>query len=169
MLASEDPPEDSHMAQACTIPCDIGGVERRIRSRALQDTLGPQAPALGVAALLLLASPALIPLADWKLAAVAAIFFGLAAAVILGRAMLQANEFTRLGVPAELDRIIDEHEPEIHPPRIPLLRHQAARLRYDTDEYRRRVTQFLQELREATGEAWRCPCRKRRLPIPMPF
>ena len=157
------------MASGCTIPCDIGGVERRIRVRALQDTLGPQGPTLGLALLLLVASPVLIPLADWKLAVVAAIFFALAAAVIVGRAMLQANEFTRLGVPAELDRIIDEHEAEIHAPRVPLLRRQAARLRYDTDAYRRRVTQFLQELREATGEAWRCPCRKRRLPIPMPF
>jgi len=157
------------MARGCTIPCDIDGVERRIRSRALQDTLGPQAPALGIAVLLLLASPILIPLADWRLALVAAIFFGLAAAVILGRVMLRANEFTRLGVPAELDRIIDEHEAEIHPPRVAALRGHAARLRYDTDQYRLRVTQFLQELREATGEAWRCPCRKRRLPIPLPF
>jgi hypothetical protein len=97
---------------------------------------------------------------------VAAVFFGLAAAIILGRAMLQANEFTRLGVPAELDRIIDEHEAEIHPPRVAVLRQHAARLRYDTDQYRQRVTQFLQELREATGEAWRCPCRKRLIPMP---
>jgi hypothetical protein len=157
------------MAQGCTIPCDIGGVERRIRSRAMQSTLGPHASVLGLAILLLLASPALIPLADWRLAVVAALFFGLAAAVIVGRAMLQANEFTRLGVPAELDRIIDEHEAEIHPARVPVLRRHAARLRYDTEQYRQRVTQFLHELREATGEAWRCSCRKRRLPIPMPF
>jgi hypothetical protein len=157
------------MARGCTIPCDIGGVERRIRSRAMQDTLGPQAPALGLAVLLLLASPILIPLADWRLALVAAVFFGLAAAVIVGRVTLRANEFTRLGVPAELDRIIDEHEAEIHPPRVAALRTSAAHLRYDTDQYRLRVTQFLQELREASGEAWRCPCRKRRLPIPLPF
>jgi hypothetical protein len=132
----------------------------------MRTTLGPHAPALGLAIVLLLASPVLIPLADWRLAVVAALFFGLAAAVILGRAMLQANEFTRLGVPAELDRIIDEHEAEIHPPRVPVLRQHAARLRYDTEQYRQRVTQFLQELREATGEAWRCTCRKRLLPMP---
>lgn len=157
------------MARGCTIPCGIGGVEARIRARALQSTMAPNAAALGAAVLLLLASPLLIPLADWKVALVAAIFFALAAGVIAARAMLQATEFTRLGVPAELDRIIDEHEAEIHPPRLPLLRAEAARLRYDTEAYRTRVTQFLLELREATGEAWRCPCRKRRLPIPMPF
>jgi cell division protein FtsW (lipid II flippase) len=157
------------MARRCTIPCDIGGVERRIRSRALGDTLAPNLPALGAAVLLFLASPVLIPVAGWQVALVAAIFFLLAASVLAARALLQAGEFTRLGVPAELDRIIDEHEGEIHPPRVPSLRAQAARLRYDTEQYRLRVTQFLQELREATGEAWRCPCRKRRLPIPLPF
>ncbi len=71
------------MARGCTIPCDIGGVERRIRSPALQDTLGTQAPTLGLAVLLLLASPALIPLADWRLAVVAAVLVALAAAVVL--------------------------------------------------------------------------------------
>jgi hypothetical protein len=157
------------MAGRCTIPCNIGGVERRIRSRALQDTLAPNLPVLGLAVLLFLASPVLIPIAGWQVALVAALFFLLAAGVLAARAMLQAGEFTRLGVPAELDRIIDEHEGEIHPPRLPALRAQAARLRYDTEQYRLRVTQFLQELREATGEAWRCPCRKRRLPIPLPF
>ncbi len=157
------------MASGCTIPCSIGGVEGRIRSRALQSTLAPTMPALGGVVLLLLASPVLIPLAGWKVALLAALFFALAAGVIFARALLQAGEFTRLGVPAELDRIIDEHEAEIHPPRLPLLRDEAARLRYDTEAYRTRVTQFLLQLREATGEAWRCPCRKRRLPIPMPF
>ena len=157
------------MARGCTIPCDIGGVERRIRTRALQTTIAPQLPALGAGLLLLLATPILIPLAGWQVALLAALFFLLGLGVVFGRALLQAGEFTRLGVPAELDRIIDEHEAEIHPPRVPVLRAEAATLRYDIDAYRLRVTQFLQELREATGEAWRCPCRKRRLPIPLPL
>lgn len=157
------------MARGCTIPCDISGVERRIRSRALQSTLSPNAPVIGAGIVLLLATPVLIPLAGWQAAVVVAIFFFFGVFVVVGRAMLQASEFTRLGVPAELDRIIDEHESEIHPPRLPLLRDHAARLRYDTEAYRVRVTQFLQELREATGEAWRCRCRKRRFPLPMPF
>ncbi len=157
------------MARGCTIPCNIGGVERRIRSRALQDTLAPQAPVIGAGVLLLLASPILIPIAGWQAAVVAAIFFLFGVCVVIGRAMLQAGEFTRLGVPAELDRIIDEHEAEIHPPRVPLLRARAAALRYDTEAYRLRVTQFLQELREATGEAWRCRCRSSRFPLPLPL
>ena len=157
------------MARRCTIPCDINGVEKRIRSRAFQTTLAPYRPVLGIGVLLLLATPVLIGVADWKVAVVAALFFLLGLGVIASRALLQSNEFTRLGVPAELDRIIDEHEGEIHPPRLPLLRDTAARLTYDTEAYRLRVTQFLQELRGATGEAWRCPCRKRRLPIPLPL
>ena len=32
------------MARRCTIPCDIGGVERRIRMRAVQNTLPSQGP-----------------------------------------------------------------------------------------------------------------------------
>ena len=158
------------MADRCTIPCDIGGVERRIRNRALQDTLAPRLPVLAVAAVLLVLSPILIGLANWQVAVIAALFFALGIAVVIGRALLAAGEFTRLGVPAELDRLIDEHEAEIHPPRVPALRVEAARLTYDAEAYRVRVTQFLQELREATGEAWRCPpCRKRRLPIPLPL
>lgn len=157
------------MARRCTIPCNISGVERRIRSRALQATLAPQAPVLGIGLILLLATPALIGIASWEVAVIAAIFFLLGTGVVAARALLQTQDFTRLGVPAELDRIIDEHETEIHPPRLPLLRAAAAGLRYDTDAYRRRVNEFLQELREATGEAWRCPCRKRRLPIPLPL
>jgi hypothetical protein len=157
------------MAGRCTIPCEIDGVERRIRRRALQSTISPNAAAIGAGIVLLLATPILIPLAGWQAAAVAAVFFLLGVAVVVGRSMIQAGEFTRLGVPAELDLLIDEHEAEIHPPRVPVLRDQAAKLRYDTEAYRVRVTQFLQELREATGEAWRCRCRKRRLPISMPF
>jgi hypothetical protein len=157
------------MVRGCTIPCSIDGVERRIRSRALQSTLAPLAPVVGVGVLLLLATPVLIPIAGWQVALVAAIFFLLGVAVVIGRAMLQAGEFTRLGVPAELDRIIDEHEAEIHPSRIPALRARAAALRYDTEAYRLRVTQFLQELREATGEAWRCRCRRSRFPLPLPL
>jgi len=157
------------MAQGCTIPCDIDGVERRIRVRALQTTLAPQAPVLGMGVVLLLATPVLIGLANWQVALVAAIFFALGIGVVGGRGLLLAGEFTRLGVPAELDRIIDEHESEIHARRLPQLRATAASLHYDIEAYRPRVTQFLQELREATGEAWRCRCRKRRLPIPMPF
>jgi hypothetical protein len=157
------------MAQRCTIPCEIDGVERRIRRRALRSTLAPHTPAIGAGIVLLLATPILIPLAGWQVAVAAALFFLLGVVVVVGRAMIQAGDFTRLGVPAELDLLIDEHESEIHPPRVAVLRERAARLRYDTEAYRARVTQFLQELREATGEAWRCRCRRRRLPISMPF
>jgi hypothetical protein len=157
------------MAQGCSIPCSIDGVERRIRSRALQVTLAPMAPVVGAGAVLFLASPVLIPIAGWQVALVAALFFLLGVGVVVGRGMIQAGEFTKLGVPAELDRIIDEHESEIHPPRVPQLRARAAALRYDTEAYRQRVTQFLLELREATGEAWRCRCQRSLLPIPLPF
>ena len=157
------------MAQRCTIPCTIDGVERRIRARALRRTLTPQIPLIGVGVLLLLLSPVLVAVASWQVALIAALFFLLGIGVIVGRALVQTADDTRLGVPAELDRIIDEHEAEIHPPRVPGLRARAAQLTYDSEAYRTRVTQFLEELREATGEAWRCPCRKRRLPMPLPL
>lgn len=157
------------MARGCSIPCNINGVERRIRMRTLQRTLAPLMPVIGVGVVLLLATPILIPLAGWQAAVVAAIFFLLGVGVVIGRALIQADEFTRLGVPAELDRIIDEHEAEIYPARVPSLRSRAAALRYDTEAYRLRVTQFLQELRGATGEAWRCRCRRSRFPLPLPF
>lgn len=156
------------MARRCTIPCDIGGVEARIRNRALQRTLAPHAPLIALGVALVILSPVLIAVATWQVAVVAALFFLLGIVAIVARGFLQANEFTRLGVPAELDRIIDEHEREIHAPRLVQLRAEASRLTYDSEDYRNRVTQFLEELRIATGEAWRCPCRKRRLPLPLP-
>ena len=157
------------MAQRCTIPCGINGVEGRIRRRALQQTLAPRLPLAGVAVVLAVASVVLITFAPWQAAVVAALFFLLGAGVIVSRGVLLSGEYTRLGVPAELDRIIDEHEGELFASRVPQLRAQAARLTYDSPDFRNRVTQFLQELRASTGEAWRCPCRKRRLPIPLPF
>ena len=156
------------MAQRCTIPCSISGVEWRIRKRALPTTLGPQLPLIGAGVVLLVLSPILIAVATWQVAVVAALFFALGIGVVVGRALLQADEFTRLGVPAELDRIIDEHEHEIHESRIAEFRAAASRLTYDSEDYRRSVTRFLEDLRMTTGEAWRCPCRKRQLPIPLP-
>jgi hypothetical protein len=157
------------MARGCSIPCNINGVEGRIRRRALNHTLAPNVPLVGLAVVLAVASVGLVAVAPWQVALVAALFFVLGAGIIFLRGVQGADEFTRLGVPAELDRIIDEHEAELFPARVPELRARAARLTYDSADYRTRVTQFLQELRAATGEAWRCPCRKRRLPIPLPF
>jgi|SRR5215203_2741923 len=154
------------MARACSIPCDLNGVERRIRLRALRHTLEPLAPVLAAGVIFLVATPILIPLANWQVALVTALFFLLGIGVVLGRALLQAGENTRLAVPAELDRIIDEHESEFFPARLPRLRATAAAMRYDIEAHQQRVGQFLSELREATGEAWRCRCRKRRIPLP---
>jgi hypothetical protein len=128
--------------------------------------MAPLLPVIGAGVVLALASPLLIPFAGWEAALVAAIFFLAGAAVVAARGVLQAGEFSRLGVPAELDRIIDEHESEIFPARLAGLRSRAAALRYDIEAPRQRVGEFLQELRETTGEAWRCPCKKRRLPLP---
>lgn len=154
------------MAQRCSIPCDLRGVEGRIRARALKATMQPLLPVIGAGVVLALASPLLIPFAGWQAGLVAAIFFLAGTAVVAARGLLQAGESSRLAVPAELDRIIDEHEAEIFPARLPQLRSRAASLRYDIDAPRRRVGEFLHELRETTGEAWRCPCKKRRFPLP---
>lgn len=157
------------MAKGCTIPCTIGGVENRIRRRETPAALRPWLPIIGVGVVLLLATPVLIALANWQVAFVAAIFFLLGTGVVATRAGLAVIEASRRRVTEELLTIIDEHEAEIFPARLPQLRAEAAQLTYDGDNPRVRVNQFLEELREATGEAWRCPCRKRRLPIPLPL
>lgn len=157
------------MAARCTIPCSVGGVESRIRTRALQTTLAPNIPVIGAGVLLLLVSPVLIAFAGWQVALIAALFFALGVGVVVVRGFLRTAEYTRIGVPEELGRIVEAHASEIHAARLPALRATAAGLRYDTSEYRARVTAFLHELREATGEAWRCPCKKRRFPLPLPF
>jgi|GEM_PF-2095753 len=157
------------MAQRCTIPCTVGGVEARIRARALQDSLPPHVPFIGLGVLLALASIGLIGVSSWEVALVAALFFLLGAAVIAGRAILATQDAVRLGVPDELARIVAEHQAEIFPAHLSRYHDQALALMYDTEDYRKSVTRFLQELRLATGEALRCPCRKRRLPFPLPL
>jgi hypothetical protein len=157
------------MARGCTIPCTVGGVEARIRARALQDTLPPQTPFIGLGLVLAVASIGLIGVSSWQVAVVAAIFFMLGALVIAGRAVLATQDAVRLGVPDELVRIVDEHQAEIFPAQLPRFRAGAVALMYDTEDYRKSVTRFLEELRLATGEALRCPCRKRRLPLPFPL
>jgi hypothetical protein len=157
------------MATGCTIPCDIGGIEGRIRSRAMQDALAPNVPVLGAGVLLLLASPVVIPFGGWRTALIMALFFAAGVVVIVGRAYLETGPSVKTGVPSELEAIVEANAGRIFPARLPEFRARAARLTYDSADYRRRVTEFLEDLRMTTGEVLRCPCRKRRLPIPLPF
>lgn len=157
------------MAKSCTIPCSLGGVEARIRNRRLSDTLAPNVPVLIAGTLLFLATPVLIPLANWQTALVAAIFFAAGLTVIAARGLLLAGSDNRLQVHTELTQIVDAHKDELHPARYEDMRARAERLTYDTEAFKTRVGQFLEELRFATGEAERCPCPKRRLPLPIPL
>jgi hypothetical protein len=163
------PPGGATVAKGCTIPCNLGGVERRIRRRAFKKALGPQLPVLGAGVLFLLAAPVLIALANWQVALVAVLFFLLGTTVVAARVLIGTADEVRYSVPVELSRILDEQAGQIHPGRLDALRAEAERLTYDVEAYSRRVGQFLQGVRETTGEAWRCPCRKRRLPIPLPL
>jgi hypothetical protein len=72
-------------------------------------------------------------------------------------------------MPAELARLVEENAGRIHAARLPDLRQRAAALSLDQPNFATWATRLLLDLREATGEAWRCPCPKRRLPIPLPL
>lgn len=54
----------------------------------------------------------------------------------------------------------------MHAPRVADLQKRVSVLSLGQPNFDLFATRVLQDLREATGEAWRCPCRKRRLPLP---
>lgn len=157
------------MAQACTIPCSAAVLQRRLQQRLFGDETFNRLPVLGTALLLGIASPVALVFAPAVTAIVLAGWGFLGAAVVLGQAWLGAATPARRALPAELLRLIDANADRIHPPRAAALRERAAALRLEQPNFDTYVTRVLQDLREATGEAWRCPCRKRRLPIPLPF
>lgn len=147
------------MAHDCTIPCNARALQAALQRRHFGDEtyrrlgvlLGVPLLAVGGAAVALLVAPAVtaIVLAGWAI---------VGPLVALGQAWLGAVHPARRAMPEELVRLVETNAPRIHPPRAAELRQRAAALRLEQPNFDAGATRLLQELREATGEAWRCPC-----------
>lgn len=142
----------------CTIPCDARALVRSLHRRFFFVELRQRLPTLGVALLLVFLSPFVLLLAP-PLTAVVLCLWGLAAVlVVLAQAWLGAAGPARAAVAAELRRLIEANAERLHPPRLAELRARAAALDPERPVGALTVTRLLQDLREATGEAWRCRC-----------
>ena len=152
----------------CTTPCSARGLERMLRRRYFNAEGSARRLLVGAALAVLLAGLALFIIAPAVVGIVVAGWGLMGLAVALGQAWLAAAAPARAAMPAELARLVEDNTGRIHPARLPELRARAAALTIEEPNFGTLATRFLLELREATGEAWRCPCpeRKRRLPLP---
>jgi hypothetical protein len=153
------------MAQDCTIPCNARLLRAALQRRFFGDQLFERLPAIGVALLVGLASPVVLLFTPAVTAIVLAGWCLIGLAIICGQAWLGAATPALRAMPSELVRLVEDNAPRIHPPRVAELRARAAALSLDAPNFGTFATRLLQDLREATGEAWRCPCPKRRLPF----
>jgi hypothetical protein len=142
----------------CTIPCHaralVGSLQRRFFASELRQRL----PTLGAAVLLVFLSPFVLLLAPPLTAAVLFLWGLVAVLVGVAQAWLGAAGPARTAVWDELRRLIETNAERVHPPRLAELRARAAVLQPDRPYGALAVTRLLQDLREATGEAWRCRC-----------
>jgi hypothetical protein len=144
----------------CTIPCDARALVRARQRRFFFAELRVRLPTLGVALLLVALSPFVLLIEP--LAAAVLCLWGLAAiVVVLAQAWLGAAGPARAGMVDELRGLIAANAERVHPPRLAELRARATALQPDRPYGALAVTRLLQDLREATGEAWRCRCARR--------
>lgn len=158
------------MAQACTIPCNAAVARARLQQRFFGAEANRRLLALGAAATAVVLG--LIALAFTEpLAGIVVVGWGLVGgAIVLGQAWLSAAAPARAALPAELARLVRVNAERVHPTRLAELQSRAAALTLDHPNADTLASRLLQDLRETTGEAWRCSCRKRSLlPIPLPF
>lgn len=145
--------------KGCTIPCDARALVRALQRRFFASELRQRLSTLGAALLLVLVSPFVLLLAP--LTAAVLFLWGLAAVlVVLAQGWLGAAGPARTAVQDELRRLIESNAERVHPPRLAELRARAAALQPDRPYGALAVTRLLQDLREATGEAWRCRCAR---------
>ena len=157
------------MAQKCTIPCNARALQARLHERLFGDEVYRRLPVLGGALLLGLVSPVVLLFAPAVTAIVLAGWSLVGLVVVLGQAWLGAAAPARRSMPEELVRLVEANAPRIHPPRLAVRGDRSGALSMDQRNFDTFATRLLLAVREATGEAWRCPCRKRRLPIPLPM
>ncbi len=142
----------------CTIPCDARALVRALQRRFFTIELRQRLPALGAALLLVFVSPFVLLPAPPLTAAVLFLWGLVAVLVVVAQAWLGAAGPARSAVQNELRRLIETNAERVHPPRLAELRARAAVLQPDRPYGALAVTRLLQDLREATGEAWRCRC-----------
>ena len=165
--ATHEPSGGKGMAEGCTIPCNARALRASLQGRLFSDETYSRLPVLGAALLIAVAGPVIALLIAPPITAVVLAGWGLlGAAIVLGQAWLGAATPAERAMPAELRRLVEANTARIHPPRVASLQERAAVLSLDQPNFGAYATRLLQDLREATGEAWRCPCRKRRLPLP---
>lgn len=148
------------------IPCTAAALQAGQQQRLFGDELYTRLPVIGAALLLAIVSPMVLIVAPAVTAIVLVGWGLLGAAVVLGQSWLGAAGPARRALPAELVRLVDANAERMHPPRAAVLRERAASLSLDRPNFDTYATRLLLDLREATGEAWRCRCPKRRLPLP---
>jgi hypothetical protein len=154
------------MAQACTIPCNARAMRAVLQQEKFGDELFNRLPVIGVALLIGIAGIALLPVIPVASAAVVAGWGFIGAAVVAAQAWLAAGPPAYQAMPAELVRLVEVNTTRMHAPRVADLQKRVSVLSLGQPNFDLFATRVLQDLREATGEAWRCPCRKRRLPLP---
>ncbi len=146
------------MAHNCTIPCDAGHLRLALRRQLFWDALTERLPALmavglivgGAALALVWAGPVTaVVLLGWALAA---------GAVLTGQAWLGTGMPATAAMHEEAVRQVERNAAALHPARAAELRARAAALEPHHAYFGTQTTRLLQDLREATGEAFRCPC-----------
>lgn len=157
------------MAGDCTIPCSAGRLGLSLQTRMFGDLVYDRLFVVGMGLVLMLASPAVLLVAPAITAIVLAGWGAAALAIVVGQAWLGTATPAREAMPLELRRLVEANASRIHPSRVDAMRARAASLDLTHPAFDAETTRLLLDLREATGEAWRCPCPKRRLPIPLPF
>lgn len=154
------------MAKECTIPCNTADLRLSLRSRYFGDEAYRRLPVIGIALALLVASPIVILVAPAVTAVVIAGWALAGIAVVLSQSWLGSATPADLALTAEVSRLVETNTPRLHASRADDLRRRAAALDLSDPYAGAQMTRILQDLREATGEAWHCPCKKRRLPLP---
>ncbi len=146
------------MARGCTIPCDAGGLRLALQRRLFWDGLTERLPAL-IAMGLVLGAAAVALVWAGPITALVMVGWALAAgAVLTGQAWLGAGPPATAAMHRETLQLVERHAAEIHPSRLAELRTRAAELEPAHAFFGTHTTRILQDLREATGEAFRCRC-----------
>lgn len=141
----------------CTIPRNSKALRTMIRRRMFGDEIWRRLPAIAAALIAGALSPLVLVIAPAPAAAVLLGWCLVALAVIAGQAWLSTDTPSLQTMPVEMRRLVEQNEPRIHAARLSELRGHVEGLRLEQPNFGTNVTRMLQELREATGEAFRCP------------
>lgn len=154
------------MANEGAIPCNAADLRLSLRTRFFGDEAYRRLPVIGFAIVLLVASPVVILIAPAVTALILAGWALAGLAVVLVQSWLGSATPADLALSREVGRLVEANVPRLHVSRAADLQRRAELLDLTHPYAGAQITRILQDLREATGEAWRNPCKKRRLPLP---